>query len=82
MPYDDIVLEAEDKMDKAVTVLGEEFRGVRTGRASPGLVDQLVRVLSGLGPLSVVRRKVTSEVAGRAPVDQEPSAPFRPMRAR
>jgi len=41
MPYDDIVLEAEDKMEKAVAVLGDEFRGVRTGRASPGLVDQL-----------------------------------------
>ena len=41
MPYDDIVLEAEDKMEKAVGVLGEEFRGVRTGRASAGLVDQL-----------------------------------------
>jgi ribosome recycling factor len=34
MPYDDIVLEAEDKMEKAVGVLGEELRGVRTGRAS------------------------------------------------
>ena len=41
MPYDDIVLEAEDKMEKAVGVLGEEFRGVRTGRASAGLVDGL-----------------------------------------
>ena len=41
MPYDDIVLEAEDKMEKAVSVLNEELRGVRTGRASAGLVDQL-----------------------------------------
>jgi ribosome recycling factor len=41
MPHDDIVLEAEDKMEKAVNVMAEEFRGVRTGRASPGLVDQL-----------------------------------------
>ena len=41
MPYDDIVLEAEDKMEKAIGVLGEEFRGVRTGRASAGLVDML-----------------------------------------
>jgi len=41
MPYDDIVLEAEDKMEKAVSVLTEELRGVRTGRASAGLVDQL-----------------------------------------
>src|SRR5690349_24724770 len=41
MPYDDIVLEAEDKMEKAVGVLTEELRGVRTGRATAGLVDQL-----------------------------------------
>ena len=39
MPYDDIVLEAEDKMEKAVSVLAEELRGVRTGRATPALVD-------------------------------------------
>lgn len=41
MPYDDIVLEAEDKMEKAVVVLVEEFKGVRTGRASSGLVEPL-----------------------------------------
>jgi ribosome recycling factor len=41
MPYDDIVLEAEDKMEKAVAVLSDELRGVRTGRASIGLVDGL-----------------------------------------
>jgi ribosome recycling factor len=41
MPYDDIVLEAEDKMEKAVSVLTDELRGVRTGRATAGLVDQL-----------------------------------------
>ena len=39
MPFDDIVLEAEDKMQKAVEVLANEFKGVRTGRASPGLVE-------------------------------------------
>jgi ribosome recycling factor len=39
MPYDDIALEAEDKMQKAVEVLAGEFKGVRTGRASPGLVE-------------------------------------------
>jgi len=41
MPYDDIVLEAEDKMEKAVAVLLDEMRGVRTGRASASLVDGL-----------------------------------------
>lgn len=39
MSYEEIVLEAEEKMDKAVEVLREELRGVRTGRATPALVD-------------------------------------------
>ena len=39
MPYEDIALEADDKMEKAVGVLADELRGVRTGRASAGLVD-------------------------------------------
>jgi len=39
MAYDDIVLEAEEKMEKAVEVLMHEFKGVRTGRATPGLVE-------------------------------------------
>ena len=39
MPYDDIVLEAEEKMEKALEVLNQEFKGVRTGRATPGLVE-------------------------------------------
>jgi len=52
MPYDDIVLECEDKMEKAVGVLGEELRGVRTGRASAALVDGLkVEAYGTLNPL-------------------------------
>jgi ribosome recycling factor len=39
MPYDDIVLEAEDRMEKALEMLAGEFKGVRTGRATPGLVE-------------------------------------------
>jgi len=39
MPYDDIALEAEEKMEKAVEVMAGEFKGVRTGRASSALVD-------------------------------------------
>jgi len=41
MPLDMIELEAEDAMDKAVKFLKQEFRGVRTGRASPGLVEHV-----------------------------------------
>ncbi len=47
MALDEIEFEAEEAMEKAVTYLKSEFRGVRTGRASPGLVDQIkVKVAS------------------------------------
>src|SRR5262245_22151554 len=38
---DTILLEAEDAMTKAVEHLKHEFRGIRTGRASPALVEYL-----------------------------------------
>jgi len=41
MDYDTILFEAEEKMEKALEVLKEKFRGMRTGRATPGLVDGL-----------------------------------------
>jgi ribosome recycling factor len=41
VPVDDILMEAEDKMDKAVERLRQQYRTVRTGRASAGLVDHL-----------------------------------------
>jgi len=41
MPMDDILLNCEEKMESAVSYLREEFRGMRTGRASAGLVDHI-----------------------------------------
>jgi ribosome recycling factor len=41
MPIDDIILLIEDEMDSAVKYLRAEFAGIRTGRASSGLVDHL-----------------------------------------
>jgi len=41
MPTDDILLECEDKMDKAVDFFERELRGIRTGRASTGLVEHI-----------------------------------------
>ena len=41
MPVDDILLDAEDQMQKAVDHLASELRGVRTGRASPALVEHV-----------------------------------------
>jgi len=39
MDLDEAILTAEEGMEKAVEYLKSELRGVRTGRASPGLVE-------------------------------------------
>src|SRR5206468_6642004 len=41
MSIEEIVLEAEDRMEKSVTLLADQFRGVRTGRANVGLIDSI-----------------------------------------
>ena len=41
MPADDILLDAEERMEKAVDVFRHALTGIRTGRANPGLVDSL-----------------------------------------
>lgn len=42
MTLDDFLLEAEDKMSKTELVVVNEFAGVRTGKASPALVENLL----------------------------------------
>ncbi len=42
MPLDDILLEAEDKMQKTEQVIITEFAGVRTSKASPALVENIM----------------------------------------
>ena len=41
MSIEEIALEAEDRMEKSVALLTDQLRGVRTGRASTGLVDSI-----------------------------------------
>ena len=41
MTIDEVLFEAEEKMEHAVEFLRSEFRGLRTGRASAGLVDHI-----------------------------------------
>ena len=38
---DDILLDAEDRMDKTIEALKRELSGIRTGRAAPGLIEHL-----------------------------------------
>jgi ribosome recycling factor len=41
MTSEEILFDAEERMEKAVGVFRDELRGLRTGRATPALVDSL-----------------------------------------
>jgi ribosome recycling factor len=41
MSIEEIVLEAEERMEKSVSLLTDQLRGVRTGRANVGLVESI-----------------------------------------
>jgi ribosome recycling factor len=41
MTSEEILFDAEERMEKAVNVLKDELRGLRTGRATPALVDSI-----------------------------------------
>jgi ribosome recycling factor len=57
--YDDILLETEERMEKAVEHLSTEYRGIRSGRATPGLVENIrVDYYGSMQPL-----KATSSIA-------------------
>src|SRR5438309_6325940 len=39
---DEILLDAEERMEKAVTVAKDDFAGIRTGRATPQMFNKIV----------------------------------------
>ena len=41
MPVKQVMTDSENRMEKAIDVLHDELRGVRTGRASTGLVENI-----------------------------------------
>jgi ribosome recycling factor len=41
MTSEEILFDAEERMEKAVSVFRDELRGLRTGRATPALVDMI-----------------------------------------
>lgn len=52
MSVEETLMDAEERMEKAITVLGTQLSGIRTGRATPGLVDSLkVEVYGSTTPL-------------------------------
>ena len=53
MSYDEIAAEAQDRMGKAVAHLEGDLKGIRTGRAAPGLVDHIrVDYYGSMTPIS------------------------------
>jgi ribosome recycling factor len=52
MDQDEILLDTEDRMEKAVKLFHDQLHGLRTGRANPGLVDSIrVNYYGSLTPL-------------------------------
>lgn len=41
MSVDEVLMDAEERMEKAVSRLKNDLTGIRTGRANPGMVDSL-----------------------------------------
>jgi ribosome recycling factor len=41
MTVEEILFDAEERMEKALTKLKQDLTGIRTGRANPGMVDSL-----------------------------------------
>jgi len=55
MSADEILLDSEERMEKALHVLKQALAGIRTGRANPGLVDSLrVEVYGSPTPIKAV----------------------------
>jgi ribosome recycling factor len=64
MPQDKLVRELKEKMQKTMKVLHDEFRGMRTGRATPALVENIrVNYYGNPTPLKQIAGISAPEVA-------------------
>jgi ribosome recycling factor len=55
MSVEEILLDTEERMEKALSVLKHALAGIRTGRASPGLVDSLrVEIYGSPTPIKAI----------------------------
>ena len=62
MSIEEIAMEAEERMEKSITLLGDQLKGVRTGRANVGLVDSIrVDYYGSSTPLKQMARLSTPE---------------------
>jgi len=62
MPIDEIEFECEEHMEKAVEFLTQELKTVRTGRASPGLVEHLKITVESYGSTMELRELASISV--------------------
>jgi ribosome recycling factor len=62
MSIEEIALEAEERMEKSLTLLGDQLRGIRTGRANVGLVESVrVEYYGSATPLKQMANLSTPE---------------------
>jgi ribosome recycling factor len=62
MSIEEITFEAEERMEKSVTLLADQLRGIRTGRANVGLVESIrVDYYGSLTPLKQMANLSTPE---------------------
>ncbi len=75
MPASEIEKQCESAMGKAVDYLKEEFRGVRTGQASPGLVDHIKIEVASYGSTMILRELATISVPEATTIVVKPFDP-------
>ena len=62
MSIEEIAFEAEERMEKSLSLLADQLKGVRTGRANTGLVDSIrVEYYGSPTPLKQMARLSTPE---------------------
>lgn len=76
MTSDEILLDVEERMEKAINILKHSLAGIRTGRANPGLVDSLrveaygsqvpMKQLASVAPRSRTRSSSALTIQGRS----------------
>ena len=73
MSVEEILLDAEERMEKALAKLKQDLTGIRTGRANPGLVDSLRS-----RPTARRRRSSSSPASARRSRSRSSIRPFDP----
>ncbi|MGH4016901.1 MAG: ribosome recycling factor [Pseudonocardiaceae bacterium] len=76
---DDTLLDAEEKMDKAVSVAKEDLATVRTGRASPAMFSKIVVDYYGAATPLIQLASVSVQEARMAVIKPYDPSQLRPM---